>query len=81
MSQNRQPDPATKPSIARLIAKHLLARGWNHAGRDCWAKYQGIEPSLVLRWVAGITPEQCHRLLSELEDLRSAVQGALDSEL
>lgn len=63
------------------LAAYLQEQGWDDAGRDCWAKHQSMEPSLVLRWLAGATPEQLQRIRAEAVDVIRAVDNALNGVL
>lgn len=55
------------------LSSQLQSAGWNDAGRDCWVKHQGTEPSLVLRWAQEVTLEDARRLMEELNDLKRAL--------
>lgn len=63
------------------LAAYLQEQGWDDAGRDCWAKHQSMEPSLVLRWLAGATPEQLQRIRAEATDVIRGCDIELDGRL
>lgn len=59
------------------VTSYLTARGWTDAGRDCWCKYQGIDPSLVVRWLANADAQQLARLRAEAQELIAALDTVL----
>lgn len=63
-----------------LLCRKLEQLGWDDAGRDCWAKYQGPEPSLVFRWIGGATAQQLLRARQEAQELVRAIDYALEME-
>ena len=73
--------PAKPPPQRTPVTRYLEARGWDDAGRDCWCKYQGADPSLVVRWlVEAATPAHLARLRAEAVELIAALDVGLAAQ-
>ena len=68
-------DPSREP--AAVVKAYLESKGWNDRGRDCWAKYEGTDPSLVLRWLANADITQLKRVRHEARELIYALDAVL----